>query len=299
METTKKTSAVLSMLLVMLIWGSTFAITRTAVSKVPPATYALLRFVVASISIGIIYLLKRRQFNPTERVPAAPVFWMGLCGIGSFYLFFNYALLYTSASMGAMIQAFIPVAISLLAVIFLGERLTGVQRWGIVFSVAGVILITMLNPHDQTLKNPLLGNILMMLSVISWAVYTIISKRLSGNNVIKVTAYSTWIGTAFLIPASVIELWGQPFPVISPPVWGSVLFLGAAASALCYLLYNSSLKILPASTVGVFINLDPVVGALIAVVFLNEKISVWQLTGAVLVIAGMWLSTKKDKKPVA
>jgi drug/metabolite transporter (DMT)-like permease len=293
-----QTKAIISMLFVMLIWGSSFAVTKSAIATIPPITFAFLRFVVASICLHIMLLFNKRETGQQGQIPFAPLFWLGFTGVGLFYIFFNYSLVYTSASMGALIQAFIPVIIAVLAFFFLKEKITKLQIFSILISVSGVALVSFLSKADQSSKDPLLGNTLMIIAVIAWGIYTIISKKLADKDILKVTCYSTDIGTLLLIPFVIIELWHKPFPIVGFEGWVSVIYLGALASAIAYYLYNQSLKNLPASVVGVFINLDPIIGTVIAMVFLKEKISLLQVIGSLLVLTGMWLSTQGEMKLV-
>lgn len=281
------------MVFVMIVWGSSFAVTKNAVTIVPPLTFAFLRFLTASVCLQLMLMLRKKPVEEQKPIPFMPLLIMGLTGVTFFYTFFNYSLVYTSASMGALIQAFIPVVIALLAFIFLKEKISVTQQLSILLSVAGVALVSYFAQPDTSSTNPFLGNSLMMGAVISWAVYTVVSKKLIEYDVLKVTCYSTYIGTAFLIPFVVGELWHKPFPHITTAGWISVAYLGAIASALSYLLYNQSLKLLSASLAGIFINLDPVVGAALAIIFLNESVTVSLVVGSVMVLAGTWISARK------
>ena len=110
---------------------------------------------------------------------------------------------------------------------------------------------------------------------------------------VAVTLYVTVAGTLGLLPALFVEMHDQVIPIPSAASWLSIVYLGAIASALCYLLYNSALEKLSASQVGNFLNLDPVTGALIAIVFLHEKIALFQLLGCALVFIGVAISTRR------
>ena len=284
--------AILQILIVMVIWGSSFAVTKKAITQIPPLLFAFLRFAVASLLLLVLHTTHNRKTVHERRLPFWPLLGMGVTGVTGYYIFFNLSLLYTSASTGALIQAFIPVVIALLAVIFLKEKLSALQITGLLVSVIGVVLVGALSPADASARQPLLGNALMVVAVIAWGIYTILSKKLAGADVMAVTFYSTLAGTLLLLPAALIEGWHQPLPVIPAAVWLSVLYLGILASALSYFWYNRVLNELPASLVGIFINLDPVIGAGIAVIFLHEKITLLQVAGTVLVLAGVWLSSK-------
>lgn len=285
--------AVISMLFVMLVWGSSFAVTKNAITIVPPLTFALLRFLTASICLQAMLMLRKKNNAPKKRIPFVPLLVMGLTGVTCFYTFFNYSLVYTSASMGALIQAFIPVIIALLAFIFLKEKISGIQQLSILISVTGVALVSYFAHPDTSSGNPFLGNCLMLVAVIAWSVYTVVSKKLADYDVLKVTCYSTYIGTAFLIPFVMVELWHKPLPAINAEGWISIIYLGVVASAVSYYLYNHSLKLLSASLAGIFINLDPVVGAALAIIFLHEEVTVSLVVGSLMVLAGTWISARK------
>ena len=84
--------------------------------------------------------------------------------------------------------------------------------------------------------------------------------------------------------------WSNP----SLSAWGSVLFLGVVASALAYIVYAFVLRELDASVVGVYTNLDPIVGVLIAVAFFGETLHTGQIAGGVLALIGMWLASAES-----
>jgi drug/metabolite transporter (DMT)-like permease len=295
-----KTTALLSMLFVVFIWGSASTVTKLGVQEMPPFLFALIRNMIASALLFLFYLYRRkikRQYSSLP-LPWKKIGWMGLTGITFFSVFFNLALVYTSASTGALIQGFIPVAIVLPAIIFLKEKPGIPHIAGIVFSVAGVILIGFIDITPG--GNSLSGNVLMILSVISWAVYTVVSKSLGDHDPVMITAFSTLAGTIFLVPVVVFEQWGKSLPPVSINAWVAILYLAIFSSTICFILYNKTLKILPAATVGNLLNLDPLIGAIIAIIALNDKITNWQIAGGLLILVGIVLSSKsRDKESKA
>ncbi|GAA0550134.1 DMT family transporter [Chitinophaga japonensis] len=283
------TQGLANILLVMLIWGSAFTATKIAVEEVTPFMLAFLRNGIASVCLLPFFLVKIRQ--ATRPLPYVKMSFMGLTGITLFYAFFNSSLVYTTAAAGALVQGILPVAIALPAVLFLRERLTRTQALGIVLSVAGVVLVGFTNGHAAG-RNPLLGSVLMILSVFSWTVYTILSRSIRHIDPVLVTAFSTFAGTVLLLPALALEPGDHIISGISWKGWAAIAYLGLFASALSYILYNKALQLLPAAQVGAFLNLDPVIGAVIAIIFLREKVTGWQIAGGLLVLAGLWLSSK-------
>jgi drug/metabolite transporter (DMT)-like permease len=242
-----------------------------------------------------VCFFNRKTVVPAAVIPHFHLFIMGLSGISIFYIFFNYSLKYTSASTGALLEGFIPVNIAILAVIFLKEKLLPGQLAGILLSVAGVILVGFVRVPPVNAPHPLLGNILMIVCVFAWSVYTIVSKKVAHLNPVFVITYITVAGTILLVPSMLFEMKGRDWPQLSANAWTAAIYLGAVASALCYFLYNKALDSLTASQVGNFLNLDPVTGALIAIIFLDEKIVLLQVAGCLMVFTGVWLSARTKK----
>lgn len=288
-----KTGALLSIILIVTVWGSASAVTKLAVENIPPYVFAFLRNAVASACLLPYYFIRKKSITPSLPLPWKKVVWMGLTGITFFYLLFNLSLYYTTASAGALIQGFIPVAIILLSILFLKEKLKKIQIAGILLSVIGVVLIGFVGAFAGA-RNAILGNTLMIFAVLCWGFYTVISKSLQQYDTVQLTAISTSIGTIGLLPAVAFQLWQQPqWPTISMNGWLSILYLGIFSSAICYILYNKVLKVLSGVQVGNFMNFDPVVGALIAIIFLGEKVTVWQVIGGVLVLIGVALTSRR------
>src|SRR5689334_8983195 len=136
----KRTLAVAGLIVVMSIWGSAFAITKAALAHVPPLTFALLRFLVASAVLCALCYPRRRRLGALLRSGWLTLLLMGLTGITLYYLGYQFGLVYGSATQGAVIQALIPAATAAAAVALLGERLSRQRIAGIGIALLGVIL---------------------------------------------------------------------------------------------------------------------------------------------------------------
>ena len=285
----------ISIIFVMVVWGSSYAVTKIIVYQVTPLTLAFYRCTIGSLTLlGIFFLRNRKQAAASlTGIPWGIILLLGFFGVTVFYTFFNLSVKMTSASVGALLQGFIPVSIAVLAAIFLKERLSLKQVMGVIISVSGVILIGFLSPKEDDVSNSLLGNGLMMIAVVGWGIYTIIAKKVADRDPLLITSLSTLAGAVLLLPGAIYENGGAAWPQISLTAWLVVFFLGAVASGICYFLYNKSLQLLSASQVGNFLNLDPLVGFIIALSFLHESVNTLQIVGAVLVVVGVVLSSGK------
>ncbi|HRA41901.1 MAG TPA: DMT family transporter [Pyrinomonadaceae bacterium] len=290
MSSNKRLSAIILLIVAMIIWGSAFAVTKAALEEVPPVLFALLRYVTASILLIVFVILSGKLAKIPRPVPWVAIVLMGSSGVFLYTIAYNVSLVYTSASQGAMVQSFIPAVTTLFAAAFLRESLSRIRLIGIGISILGIFLIMFFAEADVDAPNSFLGNVMMLLSVILWAGYTLFAKRLAKFDPLVITAGATIVGTALLIPAALFELGNKGFPTISATGWTGVIYLGLFSSAVAMLLYNRSLQYLSAGETANFLNLMPVVAVLVAVVFLGESPTFKQITGGVLVLFGVWVS---------
>ncbi|WP_341840735.1 DMT family transporter [Chitinophaga caseinilytica] len=285
------TRGLISILVVLLIWGSSFSVTKYVVTEIPPLTAATLRNVIACIALLPFYLVSRRRTKAP--LPLGKLTLMGLSGTTLYYLCFNTGMHYIPASTGALIEGLVPVAIAVPAALILKEHLGKRLVAGIVLSVAGVILVGFVGNRGHGAGSTL-GSALIVAAVCLWSVYTLLSRTMKDHDTLQVTAVSMMIGTALSIPIGWIEVQQTGFPEISWKAWLGLGYCGILSSAVAYFLYNKALENLPAAQVGNFLNLNPVIGAIVAFIFLRETFTSLQWAGGVLVIAGIWLSSRKS-----
>ena len=143
-------------------------------------------------------------------------------------------------------------------------------------------------------ERKLLGNVLILLTAVSWALYSVVGKRLLNKYSTRtLITYTTLIGTIFLIPFSLFELGNSGNFSLNWFGWLNMLYLGGAASVYGYLAWYRALKKLPAVTVGSYLYFRPLLTGIIAAIVLHERVGMLIIIGGVLIIAGTYLSTKK------
>jgi len=292
----KHTQGLLSIIFVMMIWGSSFTVTKLVVTEVPPHIFAGIRNLMACAALLPFYVIRRRKVKGP--LPYMKLTLMGLTGTTLYYYVFNTGMKYVSASTGALIEGLLPVAIAISAAIFLKERLTQRAIAGIVLSVAGVILVGFVGNQEKS-GNSVLGSFLIVAAVVLWNAYTLLSRSLKDTDTVLVTTVSTFIGAALSLLLPAYEIITGGMPAISWKAWIGMAALAVFASAVAYSLYNKALESLPAAQVGNFLNLNPVIGALVAFLVLKDKLTALQIAGGVFVLAGIWLSSRPvNKKPL-
>jgi len=281
----------LLLLLTMTVWGSTFVVTKGLIELWPPFTLALARVGIGTLMLMPLAIARHRRGT---RLPWGTIWAMGLLGVALYYLTFNLALVHISASQGALVQASIPAMTALVAVVWLRERATMTRWLGIALSISGVLIVFSGNAADPG-QSTLLGNFLMSTSVACWALYTALAKRVAAFEPLVITVCVTGAGTLLLVPFCAYEIVStglQPLPFTG---WLGVLYLGGMASGLAYLLYNTSLRHLDASAVGVYTNVIPIVGVLTGIVFLGEPLSLRAIVGGAVVMLGVWITSRSER----
>jgi drug/metabolite transporter (DMT)-like permease len=280
--------AILALLCAMIVWGSTFIVTKILLEESGPFFVTVGRFL-----IGLAVLLPfayREGFH--FGLALRPGFLLfGLTGVALFFGLQNLGLLFTSAGNAALMQAGIPAATAVLAYLFLNERIPRMRLFGIGLSVLGVLLVSGTTPTGGAPLS-LLGNALIVGSVLAYGAYATQGKALRTGDrypAAVATAASFAAGLILLSPFLVGELLLVGTPELSLWGWLILLYLGVGASALTLFLWNFALRYVEATAAAIYINLIPVIGLLFSLAF-GETVSTVQLLGGTLAIAGVLLS---------
>jgi drug/metabolite transporter (DMT)-like permease len=281
-----RTSALLALVAAAAIWGSTFVVTKILLDEAAPFFIAAARFAIALVVLWPLLMWRGRERTAVYFRPTFVA--LGLLGVAANFGLQNLGLAYTGAADAALIIALTPVAIAALAAVFLSERLVGSQLIGIALSICGVVLIT--GAGGKANGAAVLGDVLVAASTLAWAGYTLLGKRLAPRHTAATiaTAGIGW-GVAFLVPLALVEA-----IVVSPPELSllgivALAYLGIAASAATFLLWNYALNAVGASVAGTFLNLIPVFGVAFALLA-GESVSLLQLGGGAAVGFGVWLA---------
>jgi drug/metabolite transporter (DMT)-like permease len=284
--------AIVALIAVMIVWGSTFVVTKSAIAELPPLTLAFVRVAIGSLLLLPFAMPRLRQSG--SKLPWDWLWAMGFIGVTLYYILFNFSLALTSASQGALVQSSIPAVTAAVAAIWLRESPSRARVFGIALSILGVLVVFSGGTGaDARAASPVLGNMLMFGSVVCWGLYTSCARKVAQFDAIVITLFVTAIGALLLLPFAVLEIWNGASIAAGPRAWAGALYLGALASGAGYLLYNYALKHMAASQVGVFTNLIPVVGVLTGVLALGEALSWQAILGGAIVMIGVAVTTKE------
>ncbi len=292
MDRKKEITGHLLAFITIFIWGITFISTKILLKVISPIEILFLRFTIGFIMLLVVY---PHRLKVKERKYELYFAASGLCGVTLYYLLENIALTYTFASNVGVIISIAPFFTAIFAHLFLdGEKLRLPFFIGFAVAVIGIFLISS-NGSSNLKLNPL-GDILAVLAAVVWAAYSVLTKKISGfhYNTIQATRRIFFYGLIFMIPALFIFRFEININQVMQPVnLFNILFLGLGASALCFVTWNSAVKILGAVKTSVYIYMVPAITVITSVIVLNETITGIAVFGIVLTLVGLFISEIK------
>lgn len=287
-------SAHLLALLAVAIWGLTFVSAKVLLDHFSPLEVLVLRFFLAWLVLLILHPRFRFHGWRDEFL----VMGLGLSGVSAYFFAENYALTLSPAANVSLLVATAPLFTALLV------RLTGlaekVNRWVIIggtLALLGTALV--MAPGLVAAINPL-GDILALVSALSWAVYSVLLKRLKGSwGMIELNQRVFFYGLLSSMPFLLIPGMGSLASLdqlleslAKPLVLLNLLFLGLGASALSYVIWGRAIKILGVIRTSAWIYLIPLIAMASSALLLGETITPVMALGGGLILAGTFLSER-------
>ena len=286
-----RTAGHLASLLTVSVWGTTFISTKILLVDFQPVEILFFRFL-----IGVLALLLAcpRRLNGTNRRQELTFAGAGLCGVCLYYLLENIALTCTMASNVGVIVSVAPFFTAILSHLFLKEEKPRAGFLaGFVVAMAGIALISF---NGSKLELNPAGDLLALLAALIWAVYSVLTKKISGYgyHTILTTRRVFYYGILFMLPTLFLFDFKLELTRFANPVYlFNILFLGLGASALCFVTWNFAVKALGAVKTSVYIYMVPVITVGTSAVILHERITALAAAGTVLTLAGLLLSESK------
>ncbi|WP_270940301.1 DMT family transporter [Romboutsia lituseburensis] len=287
------------MLFATIFWAGAFIAGKFSIGEFPVFSLVFFRFLIATIIIFMI-LIKTEENWKINKQDLKTFLVLGVVGMVGYHVFFFLSLKYTSATNSSLIGATNPIVTTMLACIFLKDKITYKNILGILISLFGVILITT-NGNISVLFNMKfnIGDILMMVAVLCWATYGVLSKKvLEVYSPIKITSYAFLTCVIILIPLVILEKPWIYIPNTTFNGWMSVIYMAIFPSVGGYLIQQMSIKKIGPTKTSLFINLVPVFSMILAFCILGESISIIKIIAGILIICGICtnLIVKKTTK---
>lgn len=273
------------------IWSSAFIVTKIALTGLGPITLTAIRILIAFIVLLPFALKRGFRF---KNLFTKNAFLYGIFGYGGNLFLLSVGLLTCTANISAIIHGLFPVFMILFGHFMLKESITRNKVFGILFSVAGVVIAS-IGDLSQNSGTTLLGILLVALSVLTWAFYSVYSKKTAeGMDTFVLSELCFGTGFIFILPFALLEQLFTDFSMPNSTALFSLIYLGVMSGALGIVLWNFALKKIDSAAAGIYFNLMPVIGLFLAI-FAHERIAVLQVSGCILILAGVFVCTKPEK----
>ncbi|MBO6879992.1 MULTISPECIES: DMT family transporter [Winogradskyella] len=289
--------AIFALFMVQLLYGLNYTIAKAVMNEnyIKPFGFVLLRVAGATVLFWLLSLIVPQQ--KIEKKDFIKLFAAALFGVVINMLFFFKGLEFTSPIHASAIMTIVPVIILILSAYVLKEKITSLKIVGIVLALCGALALTIYGKSVRTGDNVPLGNLLIFLNAISYSIYVILIKKLTAKY--HPFSFIKWLflfGLIVLIPFGYSELQEVQWQSFTPYITFSVLFVILGATFGTYLLNPLALNKLKASTVGIFIYLQPVIAGLFAITMGADNIDAIKIFAMILIFTGVYLVSFKPKK---
>ena len=283
----KSIQAEIYLLIIVIIWGSTFALIKGVIDLIPPYTYLAYRFLLAALILIVIFWKRLKKLNIMVLEKGS------LIGI---FLFLGYTLQtvgikYTTATKAGFITGLSVVLVPIISHFFIKDKVSRNSVIGVVLAFIG---LWFLNYSGSFSFN--LGDFLVLLCAFSFAMH-IISVGLFGKKLDYVLLAITQITVVFVLSLLMALIFERPAIHLSYSsyIWWSIVITGIFATALAFYMQNRFQRHSTATKTAIIFSGEPISAAVFAYFLLGEEVGLIAWAGGLLIIFGMIVSQSKFK----
>ena len=273
-------------------WGCGFFFGKIALAEMAPPFMVLYRFLFAIVPL--LPLLWRHRPSLSRREWGLLTI-ASLLGVPVQFLIQFQGLALTTVSHAALMVGMMPVILAVGATLFAHERMDGVGWTALLASTTGAALIALSGRKGETAGGGLTGDLLIVLSLMIALFWILLNKRLmERQNHVVVTVYGLLLGTLMLMVWVPLRYGMPPVAMVSTRAWMALAASGVLCTATTTLLWNWGMTQVPASQAGVLLNMEPLIGSLLGVLVLKERLGpmAW-VGGAMILLAAVTLTTRQ------
>ncbi len=283
--------------LTMLMWSANAVAARIAVDEVSPLMLTAIRWV--GVTSLVFALAHKRIISewPILRPRLPLLLGLGALGFSTFNAMFYWAAHSTSAINIGIIQGAVPVLVMLGAYMMYKTQVSGTQAIGVTITIIGVVVVAVRGDFERISEvqfNP--GDLLMITACMLYAVYTVALRQRPAASGVAIFSVMAVGALATSIPMAVVEvaLGHSLWPTQTG--WAVIAFVVIFPSLLAQLFFIRGVELLGPGRAGVFINLVPVITAILGVYILGELFRGYHAAALLLVLGGIWLAERKQNR---
>ena len=288
--------AYIFLILTTLFWSGNFIVGKAAsLFEIPPFTLNFYRWTFAWLILApftIKEIIAKKNYI-LENIKLIII--LGITSITIFNSIVYYSLNFTQVISGVLMISTIPVMIIFFCWLLKIERTNIYQLLGVIFSLSGVVvIITKANLEVLLNLNFNKGDLWMVVAMFSWAMYSaLLKKKKFEFSQLSLLQIIISAGLIFLLPAYLIELSLGYRASINLPFILTLSYVVFFPGLASFIFWIKGIAIIGSNRSGIFLHLMPIFSTILAIIIFNEKFMIYHLIGAVLIITGIYLSSKK------
>jgi drug/metabolite transporter (DMT)-like permease len=286
----------LALFAVALIYGANYSIAKIVLDNnyIQPKGFILMRSLA-----GFLVLWSLTSIFPQEKIDRRDYLRLFLCsvfGIVVNQVFFFSGLKLTTPINAALIMTTTPILVLIISTLFIGEKITLYKIIGVILGATGAIILISYGQQINFYENQLLGNLMIFINATSYGIYLVLVKTLMKKyKPITVIRWAFTISLFFLIPLGGYDLTIIEWNTFTPKVWLAVAYVLIFVTIFTYLFNAFALQIVNPSTVSIYIYLQPILAAAIALILLQDTLDWVKVASALMIFAGVYLVSYQKK----
>lgn len=271
-----------------LVSSGTYIVAKGALSEFAPLVFAFYRFLLASAALAAIMLF-RRYFFPFEKSRWPFLLLLAFLAVPLNQCLFLYGLKFTIPTHPALLYATTPVWVYLLSAWRGEEKMTAGKTAGIFTALAGVIAFFAEKGLSMDIDY-LIGDTFIMIAVWAWSTYTVLGRPLvKEKGALAVTSSTLILGTVMYCPLGLYLALRFDYSAVTWIGWSGVIYTALLTSVLAYTIWYWSMKHMEPSRTAIFMNIQPVLTALLAYSIMGERLSSGSLVSGLVILLGVFL----------
>lgn len=283
--------------LTILFWAGNVVVARAVVGAVPPTLLAQIRWLGAALILLPFAWEPMRRDWPAIRSHPGILTLLSLTGITLYNTIAYWGLQYTQAINASLMQSTAPLLIAFWTFLLFREPLTARQASGLALSLTGVLAIV--TRGDLALLRQLdlnIGDIAFVAALAVYGLYTALLRQRPAIGPLAFAGVTITFGAILHLPLWMADaLLTQRSVVLSPLAIFALVYVVLFPSVLAYLCFNRGVELVGANRAGPIFHLFPLFGAILAILFLGERLAPYHGIGAVLILSGVAVASRAGK----
>jgi drug/metabolite transporter (DMT)-like permease len=283
--------------LTSLFWAGNAIVGRAVIHDIPPVALAEMRWTIAFLILLPFAWRRLAGDLPVIRRQLGILLLLSATGIATFNTLLYWALHHTTAINATLMQSSGPLLIGVASWALFRDPLSRIQLAGILISLIGVAIIVSGGDPSRLLGMSLnLGDMLVIVAMASYAVYSTLLRRRPAIAPLSFVTITIGMGALMLAPITAAEhVWGSGFAPLGLRDFAAIGYVAVFPSILSYLFFNRGVELIGANRAGPFFHLIPLFGVLLAFFLLGERLAIYHLLGAALIIGGVAVAGRRRR----